>query len=96
MGIASAEGGWDVQYPGATDAAGCCSACYGSTPKGCDGWSFIPGASGSTTAACAVIDGWPGDNNDSTCPEGHTAVKFAQLGDNASHVGGVGPCATVV
>ncbi|KAF3768600.1 hypothetical protein M406DRAFT_71588 [Cryphonectria parasitica EP155] len=95
MGIAGVMGNWDVQYPGATDAASCCLACYENTRKGCDGWSFIPGASGSTVAACAVIDGWAGTRNDTACPLGYTGVQFSQQGDNASHVGGPGPCATI-
>ncbi|PSR93999.1 hypothetical protein BD289DRAFT_472690 [Coniella lustricola] len=95
MGIAGASGGWEVAYPAAADAAGCCTACYTNSAKGCDGWSFMPSASGSTIAACAVIAGWPGTKNDTTCPCGYTSVQFSQDGNNASHVGGAGPCAII-
>lgn len=45
--------------------------------------------------SCVMITGWPGSNHDGTCPSGYTSVYFSQDADNASHVGGAGPCGTV-
>lgn len=95
MGMANAEGGWNVGYSAASDATTCCSICYESQPKGCDGWAYMP-TDNSPGTACNMITGFAGANNDSTCPSGYAGVTFAVDSSNASHVGGAGPCATLV
>lgn len=94
MGIENAAGGWKAAYSAASDAAACCSICYESQPSGCDGWAWMPVA-GSPGTACNMIVGYAGEGEDANCPSGHTGVTLSTDSNNASHVGGAGPCATL-
>lgn len=86
-------GSYNVEYYATEDATACCTYCYTQIQDGCDSWSWTGGFIGT---ACSMITGWKGSNSDTTCPRGHTYVSFSRLANNASHVGGVGPCATLV
>ena len=98
MGIANEAGGWRVVYSAADDAAACCSICFGGQAGGCDGWTYMASGGASPGTDCSMIVGWQGaGGGDAACPAGHTGVTFNTAeANNASHVGGAGPCATVV
>lgn len=85
--------GYNVRYYATNDATDCCTYCYAQVTEGCDSWAWMGGFIGT---ACSMITGWKGRDSDDTCPQGHTTVSFQQTANNASQVGGVGPCATLV
>ncbi|KAK7734672.1 hypothetical protein SLS53_007775 [Cytospora paraplurivora] len=85
--------GYNVRYYATDDATACCTYCYTQVTEGCDSWAWMGGFIGT---ACSMITGWKGSDSDDTCPQGHTTVNFQQTANNASQVGGVGPCATLV
>jgi hypothetical protein len=85
---------WQFTPLPASSASNCCSQCYKAFPDGCQAWAYIP--INDTKVPCNLIWGFPGQDVDKDCPQGHAFIVIGRSDedDYKDSFGGAGPCGT--